>query len=207
MRALYYILFLILLQTQAHASGLVTELNGLKAENYRRAMQLEQALAQALPSEVEVLRDDYLEARARTDLLDRIIFYTDTHFKGGDEREFLKRASLALAEREVKMPEVGQGKLWLFLRNLSQVLDKSREAGQTPTVVLSAYMNFSSVLSPKEPKEFLKNMDYSNGLITESVANTLTKETVASAVERELNRPTIKAPLSAPKPRPVVVTE
>jgi hypothetical protein len=188
-------------------AGLLSELTNMKADQFRRTKTLERALTRALPSEIDSLRDQFLEARARTDLLDRYIFFTDSHFKGGDERKFFQFATLSLAEKEIKQPEYSSKSLWLFLKNFAQIVDQSREAGQTPADLLASYLEYSPILSPKAPNGFLSKMDYSNGLQFEAVNTNINRENVAESVEAELKNTKSLLPLAAPKPRPVVLIE
>jgi hypothetical protein len=72
--------------------------------------------------------------------------------------------------------------------------------------MLAAYLSYSSVLEPKEPEGFLKNLDYSNGAQAEAAKSQVTRETVAIQIEEDLSKLETKRPLAAPRPRPVVLT-
>lgn len=201
-----YLLYILSLALDANAS-LLKDLRELKAASIRNAARLERALVQALPSEVEVLRSEYLESRAQADILDRLIFYTDSYYKSGDEREFLKSASLKLAENEVRKPEAGSGELWIFLKNFASISDKIRDSGQSAGALLFSYMKFSTVLTPKDPELFLKNLDYSNGVEFESAKNAANRDTVSDIVDSEIAKSKDVKILPPPRPRPVVITE
>ena len=179
-------------------ASLLDDLREIKLSEYRKASRLATAIPQAQPEEVPSIRQDYLESRARADLMDRLIFFYDSHFKGGDERQFLRFAALNVAKNEVKNPQFTTQNFWVFLRNLAQVLDTKRESGQTPGNTLQAYLEYSDVLNPKDPQGFLRSMDYTNGLDNESVSNNKKFEDIQPVDTAK--------PLAPPKLKPVVIT-
>lgn len=165
----------------APSKGLLEDLRLLKVRESKRFFYLRKQLASASTDNVELLREKFREHKGRTDLLDRLIFYTDTHYKGEDEKSFLRTACLKLAEREVQNPEMLGNGFWAFYRNASEVLADAKDSDLTAVALLETYMTFASVTQPKSPKGFLGSRDYTNGETYET-AKSMSKESVGDLV-------------------------
>ncbi len=96
-------------------------------------------------------------------VLDSLIFYTDTHYKGGSNIRFLAQASRLIAKRESQNPDSVNPMLYRYFNDLSQVLERTQDTPMSAIVLLKSYFKFSSVEKPKDPKAFVTQADYSNG--------------------------------------------
>ena len=165
----------------AETKGLLEDLRLLKAREAKRFFNIRKQLITAGTENVEALRERFREHKGRTDLLDRLIFYTDTHYKTGDEKQFLKSACLKLAEREVQNADLIGNGFWQFYRNVSEVMAEAKETDLTAVALLESFIAYSSVTKPKPAKGFMGPRDYTNGETYES-ANTVSKEAVGDYV-------------------------
>ncbi len=153
------------------------QLRQAKTEQLHRYKSLQSGLHDISVEQLESRRSSLLEAKLRTDLLDRLIFYTDSHYKNQDERVFLKDATAKLAERELNDPEHMNASLWKFLKYLSNVYEDARGSDLSAVAILNSYLAYSSILQPKDPKNYLKSRDYTNGSEFET-AHTVSRENV-----------------------------
>ena len=165
----------------AETKGLLEDLRLLKAREAKRFFNIRKQLITAGTDNVETLRERFREHKGRTDLLDRLIFYTDTHFKTGDEKVFLQTACVKLAEREVQNADLIGNGFWQFYRNASEVMADAKGTDLTAVAVLEAFIAYSSVTKPKPVKGFMGPRDYTNGETFES-ANTVSKESAGDFV-------------------------
>lgn len=202
------ILTLLSCQSWANPAGLVQELRLLKSTQVKTLNSLQARLGTDPESDMQQLSALHAETRLRADLFDRLIFYTDSHYKGEDQRQFLKSACLQLAELELKEGLPKEKSLWPIFRNLALVLE-NRERNASPVSVLKSYLEYSSITSPKDPKGFLSAQDYTNGVSFESAKSTdieklgdtqLTLQLPKTASGQKLRA---KLPLAQPRLNPV----
>ena len=211
MRVLFFTLILAAhsVAFSAPSQGLLEDLRVLKNRESKRFFYIRKQLAKAGPENIELLREQFKEHKNRTDLLDRLIFYTDSHLKPTDnEKKFLQQACLKLAVREVQNTDKANNGQWRFFKNFSSVLYDNKESDLSATVLLESYMSYASVTNPKPAKGFMSPRDYTNGSQYET-AKTVSRELVGDIVQleekQELKEQTQS--LSQPQLKPVFITE
>lgn len=145
------------------------------------------------------------EQRLRIDILDRLIFYTDSHYTEShgaqvDSRNFLQQACMKVAERDIEEAPEKSKQIWPFLRNFAQVLNDAKDSDLAGVPLLAAFFEHSTVLNPKEGKSFLEARDYTNG-VTYQAARPVSREDLAE-ISLEANIQ-VKVPPASPigKPR------
>ena len=190
--------------------GLLEDLRLLKARESKRFFKIRKQLISTGNENVVALRERFREHKGRTDLLDRLIFYTDTHYRSGDAKKFLNKACLKLAQREVQNADLVGNGFWQFYRNVSEVMSEAQDTDLTAVALLESYMAYSSVLSPKSPQNFMGPRDYTNGATYET-ANTVSRETVGDYVAYD-DKPVVvirtkQEVLGRPKLKPVFISE
>lgn len=104
------------------------------------------------------LRKEYL---LRLDLYNRISLGVESHFKGGDLKVFLSAYLIKISEIEFK--NNSKENLWKATLHMGKTLESVPEKFEDPIDFLVSYIEFSSLLNPKSPKDFIAKRNYTNG--------------------------------------------
>ncbi|MEK7357736.1 MAG: hypothetical protein AAB250_14890 [Bdellovibrionota bacterium] len=189
----------------------ITRLKQLQEKQGSEVMQLDQSIHKILEAskELEVDDDNLLHVAQRTDrmakqidqltrerneknarreVIDRIIFTIDTKWAAQPLKPFLEKAFLEMASKD--LGDGRDARLWKAFTYLSICVREVPEPREEVLDVLEGYLNFSGVLNPKTPAEFLASRSYTNG--AESVA--------AQAIPKERVGDTIPVPRLEPPP-------
>jgi len=189
----------------AGTQSLLTRLQAVKARELKRYTQLRNQLLSENPDQVEKLASLWNEQRLRVDLLDRLIFYTDSHYKTGDERAFLQSAALKLAERDlVESPQKGR-EIWPFLRNFAKVIVETKDSDLTGVALLESLMEYSTLANPKDLQGFLRSRDYTNGVRYETPKGVDVSE--IESIDTQPTAPVAAKKLAAPQLKQVGAIE
>lgn len=137
-----------------------------------------------LERNLEELHQERREYLLRQDFIDRLVLQVDTHFQGGNLRDFLQQRLIEMAKREA-MSLQGQSHFWQFLTYASLAVQQLPEKTENPLAFLEGYMRFSSLSSPKRPDEFLSERNYTNGVVS-VMAQPVARDRVGDIVEERL---------------------
>ncbi|HVK60776.1 MAG TPA: hypothetical protein VM432_04460 [Bdellovibrionales bacterium] len=127
------------------------------------------------------------EATARREIIDRMIFMVDTKYSTQPFKSFLEQQFLEMANKDLS--DGRDGRLWKTLTYLSICVREVPEPREDILDVVEGYLDYSSVLNPKTPADFLASRNYTNGAQSET-ASTTSKEEAAD----DLKEPAIKPP-------------
>jgi hypothetical protein len=141
-----------------------------------------------MAKQIDLLTRERNEKNARREVLDRMIFTIDTKWNSQPLRPFLEKAFLEMASKDLS--DGRDARLWKAFTYLSICVREVPEPREDILDVIEGYLNFSGVLTPKTPAEFLSSRSYTNG--SESVA------------ARSMPRDRIGDPAPAPKSAPIV---
>lgn len=150
-------------------------------------------------SRIEHLRQARKEHLLRQDFIHRLIFQTNSYYRGGPLKAFLERSLTEMAEIEAKSPD-GDTSLWKFLTYLSSALKNLASEDHDLFAVIEGYMNYSTLSSPKPPHDFLSQRNYSNGSYAVA-GNPVSREEVGTLVEEQLKETRNHSPI---KPQPAL---
>ena len=153
-------------------------LQSLKSQNTARIQDTEKAISkkldetkdtrvlETLHADVEKLRAEKKELMLRQDFLDRLIFQFDTKYDGSHTREFIEGALKSMTQVEIANANTTTN-MWPFLDNLRRLISRIPDQQDRVLNLVEAYMKQTSIASPMNPDEFMKNVAYSNGSQTE----------------------------------------
>lgn len=160
-----------------------------------------------LTDSLEVLNDRRAELIARRTFIDQLILQIDSKWTQQPLQSFLEHQLLEMARTDLIDTTGSEPRLWKFFTYLSVVIREIPEPREDLLSFIEGYMNFSSVLAPKSPLEFLASRNYSNGGVSIS-AQPATHEGAGDGLEKklvELNRgdlpgsePATKGPAKQP---------
>lgn len=120
-----------------------------------------------MAKQIDKLTRERNEKNARREVLDRIIFAVDTKWAAGQPlKGFLEKAFLEMASKDLS--DGRDARLWKAFTYLSICVREVPEPREDILDVVEGYLNFSGVLNPRTPAEFLASRSYTNG--AESVA-------------------------------------
>lgn len=145
-----------------------------------------------LEENLQNLSQNFQENRLRIEVLDRILFAIENDFKGGSLKQFLEAKLLHLAKRELLSGRPDQ-RIWKFLIYQSVAIRELAPKQNQVAEFFESYMNYSTLLSPKMPQEYLEDSHYGHPGMIESISNkkekddkpsTELKETLERAVEK-----------------------
>ena len=136
--------------------------------------------------EIEVLTLKRKEHLLREDLIDRMIFVIDRKYRGGDWREFLSKHILEMASIESTSMNADVGFV-KFCGYLSAAVKRVPEKSENVFAFLEGYIQFSTILDPRPPSEFIRHRSYTNGT-TALYTKGVSAETVGDIVEDRLQK-------------------
>jgi hypothetical protein len=154
-----------------------------------------------LADQIQELSKKKDEANARREIVDRLIFMVDTKYTNQPFRNFLEQQFVEMAAND--LADGRDGRLWKALTYLSICVREVPEPREDVLDVVEGYLDYTSVLSPKTPADFLASRNYMNGSQSEA-ATTVSRDKAADDIEVPLlNQVTAKA---TPEPNMVPVT-
>lgn len=103
------------------------------------------------------------DKKLKAGIVDRMILAVDGHYVSGDLRLFLAKHCEKMAQREVQNPKNLNSHVWRYLTDLAKVFERSKETPLSAITVLKSFLEYSSILQPKDPQGFVLEADYSNG--------------------------------------------
>lgn len=151
----------------------------------RKKEIVEQSAAANLESDMIAIKSTLREHLERQEFWDRLIFEIDSHFAGGDIREFLRHRLVEMAKVEANSPD--STNLMKLFRYTSDIIKGLPERKNDILAVIEGYVRSNNPANPIEPDKFLARQDYSNGTKSEA-AKTVSKETIGDIVEERLQR-------------------
>lgn len=116
-----------------------------------------------LLNELQLVKLQSGETPLQKRVIDNLIFYVDSHYKNEAEKSFLADASEKIAQREIQNPQTLNTQIWRYFNDLAEVLRRDEGSNTPPGVLLKAYLKYSPLESPKDPKDFITEANYSNG--------------------------------------------
>ncbi|MEO0335568.1 MAG: hypothetical protein AAF202_04210 [Pseudomonadota bacterium] len=136
--------------------------------------------------EIEVLTLKRKEHQLRENFLDRLIFTIDRKYKRGPWQGFLAQQIIEMASIEATSmgSDVGFVK---FCGYMSAALKRIPERSENLFAFMEGYIEFSTIMNPRPPSEYLKHRSYTNGRTAE-FSKGVPKEEVGDIVEDRLAR-------------------
>lgn len=170
------------------------------------------AKAGMLTKKLDELNTRRSELNARREMIDRLIFAVDSKYSNQPIQQFLEQQFLEMASTDLS--ESRDSRMWKAFTYFSIAMREVPETREDMFDVIEGYMNFSSVLDPKTPAEFLASRNYTNGVqsvaarpaLKESVGDDLDMDEASGkgraasstgTMALELNLPSKFAPRSA----------
>ena len=102
------------------------------------------------------------ELNARREIVDRLIFQIDTKLGPNQKLQtFLEQTFLEMASAD--LADGRDARLWKAFTYLSMVMREVPESNEDVLNVFQGYLNFTSVLEPKTPADFIASRNYTNG--------------------------------------------
>ncbi len=138
-----------------------------------------------LSDSLTLLNQAHLERKERQDLYNRFALAIESQWTGQPLQAFLSGQCLDMSELELTS-EKGSSKVGVFLVYLSvairDVVDRSEDVAN----FIEDYTNYSTVLAPKSPVEFISSRSYTSGAISYS-AKTIEPGKVSDLVSKKLD--------------------
>lgn len=139
--------------------------------------------ANDMTKQIDELARKKNETNARREILDRLIFTIDSKWTNQPLQPFLEQQFLEMAASE--LGDGRDGKLWKALTYLSICVREVPEPREDIINVIEGYMNFTDILSPKTPAEFMASRDYTNGSESAS-AKPASRDSIGDGIEELL---------------------
>ncbi len=103
------------------------------------------------------------ELNARREIVDRLIFQVDSKWDGKTPlKDFLQTVFIEMASTDLS--DGRDNRLWKEFTFLSMVMREVPEKNEDVIALFEGYLNYSSVLDPKTPADFMASRNYTNGL-------------------------------------------
>lgn len=115
-----------------------------------------------LSENLDNLKKRRAELAARREALSQLILIIDTHWTDQPLREFMEKQLLELAMTDISTPQ-GDSQLWKFFTYLSIAIREIPEPREDIIRFIDGYIQYSSVLNPKTPTEFMAERHYTDG--------------------------------------------
>ena len=144
---------------------------------------IEQSPPAKLEADIAEIRTALKQHLDRQRFWDRMIFEIDSHFNGGDLREFLKTRLMEMAK--VEATSQSSENLMKLFRYTADIIKDLPERKNDFLSIIDGYVRSNNPENPDEPQTFLQQRDYTNGTTSES-AQTVSKEEVGDIVEERL---------------------
>ena len=164
------------------------------------------AKASVLATKVDELNKRRSELNARREMVDRLIFAIDTKYSNQPLQQFLEQQFLEMASTD--LADGRDSRMWKAFTYMSIAIREVPEPREDMFDVIEGYMNYTNILDPKTPAEFLASRNYTNG--NQSVAaSPVSRDEIGDDVEvnaeesatRAINAPrTLELRMTMPKP-------
>lgn len=138
----------------------------------------------SIGEELTALKTRHAEVIARRDFINQLIFAVDTKWSSQPMKAFMEHQLLDMADNDLSDPR-SQGRMWKFLTYLSIAIREIPDPREDLLAFIEGYMNYSSVLDPKTPTEFIANHDYTNGTMSVA-AQPQSKDRIGDGIEKKL---------------------
>ena len=157
------------------------------------------AKAGLLAKRLDELNSRRAELNARREMIDRLIFAVDSKYSNQPIQQFLEQQFLEMASTDLS--EARDSRMWKAYTYFSIAMREVPEPREDMFNVIESYMNFSNVLDPKTPAEFLASRNYTNGVqsvaarpvsresIGDDIPDTVTRKSGVRAMTLELTLP------------------
>jgi hypothetical protein len=136
--------------------------------------------------ELEVLTLKRKEHQLRENFLDRMIFSIDRKYTKGPWQGFLAQQVIEMASIEATSMGADVGFV-RFCGYLSAALKRIPERSENLLAFMEGYIEFSTMMNPRPPSEYLRHRSYTNGRTAE-FRQGVPKEVVGDIVEDRLAR-------------------
>lgn len=134
-----------------------------------------------LTRQLDEIGQSHREYQARKEVIDQLIVAVDSHWTDQSLQPWLVDHLFALAK--AGLVDANPNPSWRFYVYLALVLRQMADPRENPIARMATFMNFSSVLNPKNPADFLASRDYTNA--NESLsAKTIRKEDLGEYLEK-----------------------
>jgi hypothetical protein len=112
---------------------------------------------------IDELNKRRTELNARREIVDRIIFQVDSKWDGKSPlKDFFATTFLEMASNDLS--DGRDNRLWKEFTFLSMTMREVPEKNEDVVSLFEGYLNFSNVLDPKTPAEYLASRNYTDGL-------------------------------------------
>ena len=138
---------------------------------------------ETLAGQLSDIEERRAELIARREFVDQLIFQIDAKWVGQPLQQFLEHTFLEMALTDLNDPHEG-GRLWKFITYMSIAVREVPEKREDVLNVVESYMNWSTILDPKSPAEYLAGRDYTNYAQSESAKGTA-RDKVADGLEKK----------------------
>lgn len=123
-----------------------------------------------ITKKIDELNNRRTELNARREIVDRLIFQVDSKWDGATPlKEFLTTTFVEMASTDLS--DSRDNRLWKEFTYLSMVMREVPEKNDDIVALFEGYLNFSSVLDPKTPADFIASRNYTNGLESAQARN------------------------------------
>ncbi|GIL18370.1 MAG: hypothetical protein BroJett040_21210 [Oligoflexia bacterium] len=169
------------LQTQA---GPLSKSDAVRfLQNWR--IELNSKISEDLDNPELTERTKTLELDTRKELIDRVIF----HVQSRQQQTINKQSFDNIIENMLETSQSQKNKAFTrdgqFLENMAHILKEAVEPNENPLEVMQNYMNYSGVLKPEKPENFLNERNYINGNQSDS-GNPMDLDQAASLVDSKI---------------------
>lgn len=147
-----------------------------------------------LTKKIDELNKRREEVNARREIVDRLIFQIDSKWSNQPLQQFLEQTFIEMASTDLS--DGRDNRLWKEFTYLSMVMREVPEANEDMINVFQGYLNYSNVLEPKSPAEYLASRNYTNGTET-AIAHQAPRDAAGDGVSNPEQPLIVKAPLVA----------
>lgn len=154
-------------------SELLSSALALKQKNNLRLQEIDIQIGEILESrnlttksigatekELTRLQELKREHLLRQEFFDRLAFQIDSHYQGGNSRDFVRQRLLSMAQIDTQS---STNDSWKFLTYLSVALAEIPEPSEDVIDFISDFVDSSTIRNPIKPQEYMAKRNYSNG--------------------------------------------
>jgi hypothetical protein len=135
----------------------------IKLEIGQDDLQIAGRRTNLVTKKIDELNKKRAELNARREIVDRLIFQVDSKWDGKSPlKDFLATTFIEMASTDLS--DGRDNRLWKEFTYLSMVMREVPEKNEDIVALFEGYLNFSNVLEPKTPAEFVASRNYTNGL-------------------------------------------
>ena len=143
-----------------------------------------------LSESLSQLNQAHLERKERQDFYNRFALSIDSQWSGQPLNAFLSGQCLDMSQLELTSDK-GSSKLGVFLVYLSVAIREVADPNEDVANFIEDYSNYSTVLNPKSPVEFISVRSYTSGALTYT-ARTVDKDKLSDQVSKRLDALEVK---------------